>query len=53
MNNNYLTDYIESKGYTVQECYRPAQKEVPDNMKDRYSSYEEYQEALHDFLNGQ
>jgi len=53
MNNNYLTDYIESKGYTVRECYRPAKKEVPDNMKDRYSSYEEYQEALYDFLNGQ
>ena len=52
MQNNYLTDYIESKGYTVQECYRPAKKEVPANMRDRYSSYEEYEEALHDFLNG-
>jgi len=50
--NNVYTDYIESKGYTVAECYRPAKKEVPDNMRDRYSSYEEYQEALHDFLNG-
>ena len=52
MQNNYLTDYIESKGYTVQECRRPAKKEVPANMRDRYSSYEEYEEALHDFLNG-
>ena len=52
MQNNYLTDYIESKGYTVQECYRPAKKEVPANMRDRYSTYEEYEEALHDFLNG-
>ena len=52
MQNNYLTDYIESKGYTVQECRRPAKKEVPANMRHRYSSYEEYQEALHDFLNG-
>jgi hypothetical protein len=50
---NHLTDYIESKGYTVKECYRPAKKEVPANMRDRYSSYEEYEEALHDFLNGQ
>ena len=49
---NYLTDYIESKGYTVQECRRPAKKEVPASMRDRYSSYEEYEEALHDFLNG-
>ena len=53
MNNNHLTDYIESKGYTVQECNRPSKKEVPESMKNRYSSYEEYQEALHDFLNGQ
>ena len=52
MNNNHLTDYIKSKGYTVQECYRPIKKEVPDNMKHRYSTYEEYVEALHDFLNG-
>ena len=52
MQNNYLTDYIESKGFTVQECRRPAKKEVPANMRDRYSSYEEYEEALHDFLNG-
>ena len=52
MQNNYLTDYIESKGFTVAECNRPAKKEVPANMRDRYSSYEEYQEALHDFLNG-
>ena len=49
---NYITDYIESKGYTVQECRRPAKKEVPASMRDRYSSYEEYEEALHDFLNG-
>ena len=52
MQNNYITDYIESKGFTVAECNRPAKKEVPANMRDRYSSYEEYQEALHDFLNG-
>ena len=47
-----ITDYIESKGYTVQECSKPAKKEVPANMRHRYSTYEEYQEALHDFLNG-
>ena len=52
MQNNYITDYIKSKGFTVAECNRPAKKEVPANMRDRYSSYEEYQEALHDFLNG-
>ena len=49
---NVYTDYIESKGYTVQECYKPAKKEVPASLRDRYSSYEEYQEAMADFLNG-
>ena len=38
MQKNYLTDYIESKGYTVQECRRPAKKEVPANMRHRYST---------------
>ncbi len=49
---NVYTDYIESKGYTVKECYKPAKKEVPASLRDRYSSYEEYQEAMADFLNG-
>jgi hypothetical protein len=26
--------------------------EVPASMKERFATYEEYQEALHDFLNG-
>jgi hypothetical protein len=30
----------------------PAPREVPDSMKSRYATYEEYQEALGDFLNG-
>jgi len=50
--NSVYHDYIESKGFTVKECYRPAKQEVPDNMKHRYSSWEEYQQAIHDFLNG-
>jgi hypothetical protein len=25
---------------------------VPASFKDRYDTYEEYKEALHDFLNG-
>jgi hypothetical protein len=49
---NVYHDYIESKGFTVKECYRPAKKQVPAHLQDRYSSYEEYQEAIHDFLNG-
>jgi len=52
MSKSVYHDYIEQKGYTVQECYRSAKKEVPDHLKHRYSSYAEYQEALHDYLNG-
>lgn len=52
MSSNVYTDYIESKGFTVQECNRPAKKQVPAHLQDRYSSYEEYQQAIHDFLNG-
>ena len=52
MSNNVYHDYIQSKGYTVAECRKPAKREVPSHLQDRYSSYEEYQEAIHDFLNG-
>ncbi len=50
---NVYHDYIQQKGYTVKECYKPAPKVIPDALKHRYSSYKEYEEALHDFLNGQ
>jgi hypothetical protein len=29
-----------------------ATREVPANMRDRFATYEEYEEAMHDFLNG-
>ena len=49
---NVYTDYIQEKGFTVAECQRPAARQVPAHLRDRYSSYEEYQEAIADFLNG-
>lgn len=54
MQNNYLTDYIESKGYTVAECQRPAKdSEYPKTIYGRtFETREEYQEALHEYLNG-
>lgn len=52
MSNNVYTDYIQEKGFTVAECNRPAARQVPAHLQDRYSSYEEYQEAIADFLNG-
>jgi len=30
----------------------PAPREVPASMKNRFATYEEYEEAMHDFLNG-
>lgn len=30
----------------------PAPREVPASMRYRFATYEEYQEAMHDFLNG-
>jgi hypothetical protein len=30
----------------------PAPREVPASMKHRFATYEEYEEAMHDFLNG-
>jgi hypothetical protein len=54
MTETYMTpyaEYIQAKGYTVQECYRPADQRVPSHLRDRYASYEEYRAAIHDFLN--
>ncbi|AGG54101.1 hypothetical protein CYXG_00037 [Synechococcus phage S-SSM4] len=43
------------KGYTeseVRQSAKTSKKEVPAMFKDRYSTYEEYDEAMSDFLNG-
>lgn len=43
------------KGYTESEVRQSAKtsiKEVPAMFKDRYSTYEEYLEAISDFMNG-
>ena len=50
--NPYIQTLLE-KGYTEEECKTYSKvKEVPKNLRDRFSTYEEYEEALHDFLNG-
>jgi hypothetical protein len=51
---NYITEYIQEKGYTVQECRKAApKKEFPCTIGSRHFETEEaYREALHDFLNG-
>ena len=53
MTQSVYTDYIESKGYTQRECYKPAVITDETVTAAGYSSRDEYLEALHDFLNGQ
>ena len=47
---------FEQKGYTEREIRQSMEaaisQEEPAQFKDRYETYAEYQEALHDFLNG-
>lgn len=47
-----IRNYIEQKGFTVGDCRKPAPKEVPAHLRDRFPTYEAYQEALADFING-
>jgi hypothetical protein len=52
-NNPYVQTLLE-KGYTVAETRKPAPKrQFPCTIGARtFQTEEEYQEALHDFLNG-
>lgn len=52
MNNSLLNEFypqISQKGYTLREVSKP---DTSKTFPDRFDSYEEYQDALHDFLNG-
>ena len=50
--NPYVQTLLE-KGYTEAECFVPVKvKEVPVHLQDRYSTWEEYQDAIHEFMNG-
>jgi hypothetical protein len=53
--NNVYEEYLVQKGYSLSEIRQipaPADKRVPAHLRDRYSTYEEYRDAIHDFLNG-
>ena len=53
MMDNYITRYANEKGYSTRECYKPIRiTEVPDQFKHKYSSYDEYIDALADYING-
>ena len=52
MNNSLLNEFypqISQKGYTSKEVSKP---DTSKTFPDRYDSYEEYTDALHEFLNG-
>ena len=54
-NSNPYVQTLLEKGYTVSEIWQtatPADKRVPAHLRDRYPTYEAYQDAIHDFLNG-
>ena len=52
----WILSHVQSKGFTdreIRESMEAAlEQTVPAAFKDRYDTYAEYQEALHDFLNG-
>ena len=50
---NIYEETLVQKGYTLAELRRPvARPEVPEHLRDIYATYDDYREALHDFLNG-
>jgi hypothetical protein len=49
---NVYEEYVVQKGYTLQEVRKPIRPEVPKEFQHIYATYEEYRQALHDFLNG-
>jgi hypothetical protein len=53
--NNVYEEYLVQKGYTlaeIRQAPKVVDKRVPARFRDRYDTYEEYQEAVADFLNG-
>ena len=52
MNYSILNEFypqLAQKGYTAREVSKP---DTSRDFPDRYDSYEEYTEALHEFMNG-
>jgi hypothetical protein len=52
--NNVYEEYLVQKGYTlaeIRQAPKVVDKRVPARFRDRYDTYEQYQEAIADFLN--
>tara|TARA_Y100000593_G_scaffold82647_1_gene155401 strand:- start:87 stop:245 length:159 start_codon:yes stop_codon:yes gene_type:complete len=49
---NYLEKYGVQKGYSLRELRSTKCKESIKDYPSRFTSYEEYCDALHEYLNG-
>ena len=49
---NYLEQYGVAKGYSVRELHSGKCNVSKKDYPSRFTSYEEYLEALHEYLNG-
>ena len=49
---NYLEEYGISKGYSIRELHSTKCKVSARYYPSRFTSYDEYLDALHDYLNG-
>ena len=49
---NYLEQYGVQKGYSVRELHETKCTESNKDYPSIFTSYEEYTDALHDYLNG-
>ncbi len=52
MLNDIYRQQLISQGKDPRDVRRNTSKVVPSHLQDRYSSWEEYEDAIHDFLNG-
>ncbi len=57
MTNPYIQDYADQTGQTYDQASRELVRDnltsVPAHLRDKYATVEEYQEAMHEFFNGQ
>jgi hypothetical protein len=55
MSNNPYIAHLMTKGYTeseIRQSMTPAPREVPAHWRHRFATYEEYEEAIGEMLNG-
>jgi hypothetical protein len=50
--NNWIEEYGVAKGYSVRELRQRKVTAIPDNLKDKYSSIDEYFDDIHNYING-